>query len=367
MKDRAFHSPRQGLITDLYQLTMAAAYYDNNVDISGTFELFVRNLPESRSYLIVAGLEHAVQYLLALKFHDEEIEYLRSLDTFKTASAAFWRYLHDFHFTGDVWAVPEGTVIFADEPMLRLRAPIIEAQIVETFLLSAMNFQTMVASKAARVVQSACGKPVVDFGTRRAHGPEAGILAARASYIGGCIGTSNVEAGFSFGIPVFGTAAHSFTMAFDNEEDSFQSYYRVFPESTTLLIDTYDTIKGAKKACTLGSGLKGVRLDSGDILTLSKKVRTILDEAGLREVKIVASGDLNEYKIDNLLQNGAPIDIFGVGTEMVTSKDAPALGGIYKLVECERNGVITYKSKFSDEKVTYPGSKQLLRCVGQPE
>jgi nicotinate phosphoribosyltransferase len=352
-----------GLATDLYQLTMAAAYHANRRDERASFELFIRKLPEERSYLIAAGLEQALDYLRRLSFSQEEIEYLRKLPVFAHVSPGFFDYLHGFHFSGEVWAMPEGTVALAGEPLLRVTAPLIEAQLVETFLLSTINFQTMIATKAARVVEAAQSRGVIEFGARRAHGFEAAIYAARAAFIGGCIGTSNVEAGRMFDLPVYGTAAHSFTMAFDREIDAFRAFHQVFPENTTLLLDTYDTINAARLATEFGSKLRGVRLDSGDLVELSKQVRAILDEAGMRGTKIFASGDLNEYKIAEMLAAGAPIDLFGVGTQLSTSYDAPALGGIYKLVEVEYADHVEPKMKLSREKATYPHRKQVWRAA----
>ncbi len=347
--------------TDLYQLTMAAAYFETGVCYPATFELFVRRLPYKRSYLVAAGLEQALHYLLNIRFTEESIAYLKSQPPFLNVSEDFFDYLLNFKFTGTVHAIPEGTVFFPDEPIIQVTAPMIQAQIVETYLLTAVNYQTLIATKATRVVHAAQGRKVVDFGTRRAHGSQAGVLAARASFIGGCVGTSNVLAGYELGIPIVGTAAHSFTMTFDSEMEAFEKYHQVFPDATILLIDTYDTIEGAKRAINIGEKLKGVRLDSGDLATLSKQVRKILDDAGLHHVQIVASSDLNEYKIAEMLSQGAPIDIFGVGTELVTSKDAPALSGVYKLVEQERDGKVSYKLKLSSEKATYPGKKQVYR------
>jgi nicotinate phosphoribosyltransferase len=235
--------------------------------------------------------------------------------------------------------------------------------LVETVLLSLIHFQTLVATKASRVVQAAEGRGVIDFGTRRAHGPEAGVLAARAAFIGGCIGTSNVCAAKDFGIPAYGTAAHSWTLAFDSEREAFERYHAVFPESTVLLVDTYDTMQGLQNALPIGTKLKGVRLDSGDLLALSREARSVLDEAGLGETRIVASGDLNEYKVRDLLRAGAPIDLFGVGTEMVTSKDHPALAAVYKLVERQGPNEVVYRAKFSEHKETYPGRKQVWRST----
>jgi len=353
------------LATDLYELTMAAAYFDNKDIGRATFELFVRGFPKDRSYLIAAGLEQAAQYLTQLRFKEEHVEFLRNLPTFRNVSKEFFTYLKDFRFSGDVWAIPEGTVFFTDEPILRVTAPLIEAQIVETYLLSLINFESLIATKASRVVQSARGKGVVEFGSRRAHGPEAALLAARASYIGGCIGTSNTLAGYLFGIPIYGTMAHSFVMNYDSEEEAFRRFCRVFPTSRSLLLDTYDTLEGAKKAVASGLEPSLVRLDSGDRFDLSVKVRRILDDAGLKATRIFVSGDLNEFVISDLTSRGAPIDSFGVGTELVTSRDDPALSGIYKLVSVSRDGETTYRAKTSEGKRTIPGAKQIYRRYSQ--
>ncbi|HMV47501.1 MAG TPA: nicotinate phosphoribosyltransferase [Blastocatellia bacterium] len=355
-------APRlSGLATDLYQLTMAAGYHANGRHERASFEMFVRRLPENRSFLVAAGLEQALSYLSTLSFNADEIDYLRSLPVFAHVAPEFFDYLRGFRFTGEVWAMPEGTIVFPGEPLLRVTAPLIEAQIVETFLLSTINFQTMIAGKAARVVEAAQGRGVIEFGARRAHGMGAGIYAARAGFIGGCIGTSNVEAGYLFNIPVYGTAGHSWTLAFEKEMDAFRAYHQVFPESTTLLLDTYDTLQAARLATEFGLQLRGVRLDSGDIGALAKQVRAILDEAGMTETRILASNDLDEYKIADLLAAEAPVDLFGVGTELSTSRDAPALGGVYKLVEVEFADRIEPKMKLSREKATYPYRKQVWR------
>ncbi len=269
------------LQTDLYQLTMAAGYFGaGKVGDRAVFELFVRRLPAHRDFLIAAGLPQAVDYLLNLRFTDEQIAYLRTLRQFAHTDAGFWDYLRHFRFTGDVFAMPEGTPFFAGEPLLTIRGPLIEAQLVETFLLSTIGFQSMIAGKAARVAAAAQGRSVVEFGTRRAHGPEAGLLAARAAFIAGCTGTSNVEAGFRFGIPVFGTSAHSWVLAFPDETASFRALQQLLQEGTVYLIDSYDTLAGARKAVSLGRPMWGVRLDSGDLVKLSRQVRKILDDAG---------------------------------------------------------------------------------------
>jgi len=361
MYDKIYQGLGQAFKTDFYELTMSAGYFQNNVNALTTFELFIRKLPNNRSYLIFAGLEQVIEYLLNLRFTNKEISFLRKMPVFKYVKPEFFDYLKKFRFRGDLWSVPEGTIIFENEPVLRVTANIIESQIVETFFLSVINFQTLIATKASRVVHSARGKGVADFGTRRAHGPEAGILAARASYIGGCLGTSNVYAGYKFNIPLYGTAAHSYTMAFDSELEAFQKYYATFPETTLLLIDTYDIEEGVKNAIKIGKSLKGVRIDSDNIIKKSRIVRKMLDEAGLQKTKIFATGDLNEYKIDEILKSKAPVDMFGVGTEMVTSRDDPALGGVYKLVEQITDNKVKYRAKFSLEKSTYPGKKQIFR------
>lgn len=351
------------LATDFYQLTMIAGYFECGKNHKSTFELFVRNLPEKRSYLIAAGLEQAIHYFRNLRYTAEHLKCLKNLSVFKNVSREFFDYLRAFRFSGDVYAVPEGTVVFANEPIIRVTASMIEAQIVETYLLSMINYQTLIASKASRIVHAADGREVIDFGTRRAHGPQAGVLAARACFIGGCAGTSNVLAAHKLGIPPVGTVAHSWVMAYDDEYESYEDFHKVFPDNTILLIDTYDTIKGAKLATKIGKKLKGVRLDSGNITLLSKRVRKILDDAGLGHVKITASGDLNEYKISRMLDKGACIDSFGVGTEMVTSKDVPVLGGVYKLVEQEKEGRSMPKMKFSKDKSTCPAKKQVYRFL----
>jgi nicotinate phosphoribosyltransferase len=350
-----------GLATDLYQLTMAAAYFaEGRGEEESVFELFVRRLPARRGYLVAAGLEQAVEYLTALSFGAAALGYLRRLPVFAHVPDDFFAYLERFRFRCDVAAVPEGTVVFPDEPLIQVRGPLLAAQLVETFLLATINHQTLIASKAARVVTAAQGRAVIDFGARRAHGFDAAIYGARAAVIGGCTGTSNVLAGKQFGIDVYGTAAHSYTMSFAREIDAFRSFHRLFPEQCILLIDTYDTLEGARRAAQIGPDLRGVRLDSGDMVALSRGVRQVLDAAGLQQTKIVASGDLEEDKIAALLAAGAPVDIFGVGTELITSRDAPALGGVYKLVAIERDGRLAPVRKFS-EKATYPSPKQVFR------
>jgi nicotinate phosphoribosyltransferase len=351
-----------GLQTDLYQLTMAAGFFEaGKTKEIASFELFVRRLPPNRSFLIAAGLAQAVDYLLNLSFSGDEIDFLRRHPQFAHASPAFFEYLREFRFTGDVFAMPEGTPFFAGEPILNVRAPLIEAQIPETFLLSMISFQSMIAAKAERVVRAAHDRAVVEFGTRRAHSPEAGVLAGRAAYIGGCIGTSNVESGYRYGVPTFGTAAHSWVLAYPTERESFESLQKLLGTGTTYLIDSYDTLEGARTAASLGRPLWGVRLDSGDLVDLSREVRKILDEAGLSDVKIMATGDLNEDKVRGIVQASAPIDVFGVGTELATSADSPNLSAVYKMVEIEVNGEQRFTAKQSENKHTLPGSKQVFR------
>lgn len=354
-----------GLITDLYELTMAAAYFEAGLKNRAVFELFPRRLPATRRYLIAAGLEQALDYLSELSFSGEEIDFLRANPGFAKVGSRFFEYLREFRFTGDVWAMPEGTAAFAMEPILRVEAPIIEAQIIETFLLSTIGFQTLIASKASRIVNAAAGRSVVEFGTRRAHGSEAGLHGARAAYLAGCSGTSNVEAGYRFGIPIYGTVAHSYIMAFEKEMDALHSFYNLFPGTATLLLDTYDTIAAAKAvAAQIGPGVPSVRLDSGDLVELSKQVRQILDDAGMVETKIFASGDLNERRIADLIRDGARIDGFGVGTSLSTSIDSPALNVVYKLVSLYEHGNESMRVKLSPEKATYPGAKQVWRFTG---
>jgi len=345
---------------------MCASYFDNKRNDPATFDLFIRKLPPNRSYYVFAGLEQAVLYLKNLRFNAEQIDYLRT----RGFKEDFLNYLRGFKFSGEVWAVPEGTIAFPNEPLIRVTAPIIEAQLVESFLLNTVNLQTMIATKASRVVHAAQGKAVIEFGLRRTHGTDAGMKAARCSYIGGCNGTSSVLAGMKYGIPIFGTMAHSFVMFFDNEVEAFKAFAKTFPKASTLLIDTYDNIKGAENAAAIaktlerkGFRLSGVRIDSGNLVEISKKVRQMLDKKGLSYVKIFASGDLDEYKIEDLLRQGAKIDSFGVGTRMSTSEDRPYVDIIYKLCEkMDESGVFVPTMKLSQGKITLPARKQVYRC-----
>jgi nicotinate phosphoribosyltransferase len=361
----AINEENMSMFTDLYELTMCASYFDNSKFEPATFDLFVRRLPENRGYLLFAGLEQALMFLESIKFTDKHLAYLEK----QGFDRRFLDYLQDFKFTGDVWAMPEGTVAFPCEPLIRVTAPIIEAQLVETFLLNTVNLQTMIATKASRVVQAAKGKSVIEFGLRREHGIDAGLKVARSSYMAGCHGTSNVLAGLEYGIPVFGTMAHSFVMSYEKEVEAFRAFAKTFPDKSTLLIDTYDDIAGAEKAAVVakelekrGFKLGGVRLDSGDLAEISKKVRKLLDEKGLGYVSIFASGDLDEYRIAALMKQGAKIDAFGVGTRMGTSADKPYVDVIYKLCETmSKTGEFSPIMKLSEGKVTLPGRKQVFR------
>jgi nicotinate phosphoribosyltransferase len=353
------------LNTDLYELTMAAGYFAaGKANDIATFELTVRRLPENRNFLLAAGLEQVIEYLTAFRFEQDEIEYLRSLDQFRNVAPEFFIFLQDMRFTGDLFAMPEGTPVFPGEPILIVRAPIIQAQLVETYLLSSIAYQTTIASKAIRCVLAAKGRSVVEFGSRRAHSPEAGPLAGRAAYLAGCTGTSNTEAGLRYGIPVFGTAAHSWVMSFGDEEASFRALQQLLGESTVYLVDTYDPLEGTRLAIRLGRPIWGVRLDSGDLAAQGHEVRRLLDAAGFHDVKIMATNDLNEHRIAALLDAGAPIDSFGVGTELATSADAPSLSAVYKLVELQCGESHVYTAKYSQEKSTLPGAKQIYRGTG---
>jgi nicotinate phosphoribosyltransferase len=349
------------LLTDLYQLTMLQAYFAHGMLDTAAFELFVRKLPVNRNFLMAAGLQQALEFLEGLHFEEEEIAWLEQSRLFR---GDFLERLRRLRFTGDVYAMPEGTVFFPNEPILRVVAPMPEAQLVESRLLNLMHFQTVVASKAARSVLVAPGKLLVDFGLRRAHAGEAGLLAARASYIAGFSGTATVLAAPLFGVPIFGTMAHSFVQAHDEEAEAFERFAAACPSSTVFLIDTYDTEAAARKVVALaprlkeaGIAVRGVRLDSGDLATLSRSVRRILDDAGLKQATIFASGNLDEYRLHELLASGSPIDGFGVGTSLVTSSDAPFLDAVYKLQEYA--GVP--RRKRSTGKATWPGRKQVHR------
>jgi len=349
------------LTTDLYQLTMLDAYHAHGMGETAVFELFVRKLPPQRNFMMAAGLAQALEFLEQLRFAPEELEWIEASGKFSRGFAA---HLERLRFTGEVHALPEGTIFFANEPVLRVTAPLPEAQLVETRLINLVHFETLVATKAARSVLAAPGKLLVDFGLRRAHGAEAGLLAARAAYIAGYSGTATVAAGSRMGIPVFGTMAHSFVEAHDDESAAFRRFAEACPQNVVLLIDTYDTEAAAHKVVELapdltrrGIQVKGVRLDSGDLAALSRSVRRILDQGELAGATIFASGNIDEYRIRDLVAAGAPIDGFGVGTSLVTSSDAPYLDAVYKLQEYAGKP----RRKRSTGKATWPGRKQVYR------
>jgi nicotinate phosphoribosyltransferase len=346
------------LFTDLYELTMLQAYFIEGMEQDAVFDLFIRVLPPGRNFLVACGLEQVLEYLEHLRFAPDSLAYLESLELF---SGPFLQYLEDFRFTGNVRAVPEGTIVFPMEPIIEVEAPMPQAQLIETFVLNQITFQTMIASKGARTVLQAGGKTLVDFGSRRAHALDAGLKAARALYVAGYASTSNVLAGRLYGIPVAGTMAHSYVQAHDSEIEAFERFVESFPE-TVLLVDTYDTETGVHRAATVagsqeGRRVRAVRLDSGDLATLARGARRILDQAGLQDVSIFASGGLDEEEIDRLLAGGAPIDAFGVGTSAVASTDAPSLDSVYKLVSYAGRPTL----KLSPAKATLPGKKQVWR------
>ena len=351
------------LLTDLYQFTMAQSYFRSGKFEHATFSLFIRAYPPNRGYFVAAGLKDVLDFLAGFRFDGEAIDYLRSTRLF---AADFLDYLKGLRFTGEVWALPEGRLFFKDEPIVEVTAPIIEAQLVETFIINQINLQTLIATKAARCVYAARGRAVVDFSLRRTHGIDAGLKVARSSYMAGCAGTSNVLAGHKYGIPVVGTMAHSFISSFEREIDAFRSFVSTFPDNSILLIDTYDTLAGARKAVEVaremaagGERLRGVRIDSGDLATLARAVRRIFDEAGLKDVKITGSGGLDEYDLQALAEANAPYDSYGVGTRMGVSADAPWFDMAYKLVEYNRRPVL----KLSAGKSYCPGKKRLFRFV----
>src|SRR5262245_43850905 len=347
------------LLTDLYELTMLQAYFAEETNDRAVFSLFVRRLPERRNYLLACGLDDVLTFLETLRFDQPALAYLDSVGRF---SADFLQFLERLRFTGDVHAVPEGTPVFANEPILEITAPITEAQVVESFVMNQIHLQTVLASKAARVVSAAQGRPVVDFGFRRIHGIDAGVKAARAFHIAGVSATSNVAAAQAYGLTAAGTLAHSFIQAHDDEYTAFRSFAGVYPD-TVLLVDTCDTLAGVRKVVRLATDLgpdfkvSAIRLDSGDLASLSIGARQILDEAGLQRVEIFASGNLNEDEITKLLEAGSPINGFGVGTEMGVSRDAPSVDIVYKLVEYGGRG----RTKRSQGKLVLPGAKQVFR------
>ncbi len=356
------HSP---LLTDLYQLTMLHTYYRQRMEATAVFEFFVRKLPEHRNFMMAAGLEQALDFLEQARFGPEELEWIARSGLF---TPEFPKHLERWRFSGDVHAMPEGTIFFPDEPILRVTAPMPQAQLIESRLMNLVHFESLVATKAARSVLVARGKKLVDFGLRRAHGAEAGLLAARAAYLAGYDSTATVLAGSRFGIPVVGTMAHSFVQAHDDEAQAFIDFARAFPRGTIFLVDTYDTEAGVRKVVKLAPQLeregiivRGIRLDSGDLGQLARAARRLLDEAGLRKAVVFASGNLDEYRMRELLEAGAPIDGFGVGTSLVTSADAPFLDAVYKLQEYAGRP----RRKRSTAKATWPGRKQVFRVSGR--
>jgi nicotinate phosphoribosyltransferase len=353
------------LSTDLYELTMLAGYFaaGRHESVTATFELFVRRFPPHRNYLVAAGLEPLVDYLETLRFTDDDVRWLRERPVFRRVPEDFFEYLRRFRFEGDVSAVPEGTPVFTNEPLVRVTAPLGQAQVIETAALAFVNFQTAIASKAARIVHAAGSRPVMEFGARRAHGSEAALYAARAAYLSGFASTSYVEAGRRFGIPLSGTMAHSWILSAPSEIEAFRRYGDLFGESSALLLDTFDTVEAARAIVGAGLQPSAVRLDSGDMLALSRDVRQILDAGGLHATKILASGDVDEHVVGQLLSSGAPIDAFGVGTAVATSIDAPALAGVYKVVEVSADGHDRGVMKLSAGKETWPGRKQVWRVV----
>lgn len=358
------------MVMDFYELTMSQVYFSNgNTDV-GVFDLFYRRNPEEGGFCIFAGLDQIIDYVQNLHFEEEQIEYLRSLNMF---DEPFLEYLADFKFTGDIWAIPEGTPVFPHEPLVRVKAPLIQAQLLETALLLALNHETLIATKARRIVQAARGKAIMEFGARRAHNFDAAVYGARAAYIAGVAGSATTEAGYEFGIPVLGTMAHSLVQSYPTEYDAFLAYAKQYPDSCTLLIDTYNTLhSGIENAIKVakeylepnGYRLKGVRIDSGDMAYLSKKIRRRLDEADMEDCKIVVSNSLDEYVIESLLdRQGAQIDSFGVGENLIVSKNSPVFGGVYKLAAIEEDGNMVPKIKISENtgKITNPGYKNLYR------
>ncbi len=358
------------LLTDFYELTMMQGYFNNKNNDIVVFDAFYRENPSGGGYAICAGLEQLMDYIKNLRFSEDDIEYLRSLKVFEED---FLSYLKDFSFTGDIYAVPEGTVVFPMEPIVKVIAPIMEAQLVETALLNIINHQSLIATKASRVVYAAQGEPVMEFGLRRAQGPDAGTLGARAAVIGGCIGTSNVLSAKLYDMPALGTHAHSWIMSFENELTAFRKYAELYPQNTTLLVDTFDTLRcGVPNAIKVFQELKekgkmpvkyGIRLDSGDLAYLSKKARKMLDAAGFPDAAITASSDLDEYIIDSLKTQGARIDSWGVGTKLITSRDCPSFGGVYKLAAIKKGEKFIPKIKLSENqwKITNPGNKKIYR------
>ena len=359
------------LLTDLYELTMMQGYYEKGQNEKVIFDVFFRQNPCNNGYSVCAGLDQVIDYIKNLHFTYDDVDYLRGLGIFKED---FLHYLSGFHFSGDIYAIPEGTVVFPKEPLLKVVAPIMEAQLVETAILNIINHQSLIATKTSRIVFAANGDGIMEFGLRRAQGPDAGLYGARAAMIGGCVGTSNVLAGQMFDVPVMGTHAHSWIMSFPDEYTAFKTYAEMYPDNCTLLVDTYDTLKsGVPNAIRVFQEFKdagkplnkyGIRLDSGDLAYLSKEARKMLDEAGFPEATICASNDLDEFLLHDLKMQGAAIDSWGVGTNLITSKDCPSFGGVYKLAAIQNEeGEFVPKIKISEntEKITNPGNKTIYR------
>ncbi|MDD7015402.1 MAG: nicotinate phosphoribosyltransferase [Firmicutes bacterium] len=354
------------MLTDFYEITMANGYFETGMDDTiAYFDVFFRRIPDGGGYAIMAGLEQVIDYLKELSFSEDDIEYLRGKNAF---SEKFLEYLANFEFKCDVWAVPEGTPIFPGEPILTVRGPVIQAQFIETMILLIINHQSLIATKASRIVREAGGRPVMEFGTRRAHGNSAAIYGARAAYIGGCAGTACAIADIDMGIPALGTMAHSWVQMFDSEYDAFKAYAEIYPDNCTLLVDTYNVLKSGVPAAIkvfdeVKPAKKGIRIDSGDIAYLTKKARAMLDEAGHEDCAIVVSNSLDEYLIRDILHEGACIDSFGVGERLITAKTEPVFGGVYKLSAIEKDGNLIPKIKVSEnvEKITNPGFKSLFR------
>ena len=359
------------LLTDLYELTMMQGYYEKGQNENVIFDVFFRQNPCNNGYSVCAGLDQVIDYIKNLHFTYDDVDYLRGLGIFKED---FLHYLSGFHFSGDIYAIPEGTVVFPKEPLLKVVAPIMEAQLVETAILNIINHQSLIATKTSRIVFAANGDGIMEFGLRRAQGPDAGLYGARAAMIGGCVGTSNVLAGQMFDVPVMGTHAHSWIMSFPDEYTAFKTYAEMYPDNCTLLVDTYDTLKsGVPNAIRVFQKFKdagkplikyGIRLDSGDLAYLSKEARKMLDEAGFPEATICASNDLDEFLLHDLKMQGAAIDSWGVGTNLITSKDCPSFGGVYKLAAIQNEeGDFVPKIKISEntEKITNPGNKTIYR------
>ena len=359
------------LLTDLYELTMMQGYYEKGQNENVILDVFFRQNPCNNGYSVCAGLDQVIDYIKNLHFTYDDVDYLRGLGIFKED---FLHYLSGFHFSGDIYAIPEGTVVFPKEPLLKVVAPIMEAQLVETAILNIINHQSLIATKTSRIVFAANGDGIMEFGLRRAQGPDAGLYGARAAMIGGCVGTSNVLAGQMFDVPVMGTHAHSWIMSFPDEYTAFKTYAEMYPDNCTLLVDTYDTLKsGVPNAIRVFQEFKdagkplikyGIRLDSGDLAYLSKEARKMLDEAGFPEATICASNDLDEFLLHDLKMQGAAIDSWGVGTNLITSKDCPSFGGVYKLAAIQNEeGEFVPKIKISEntEKITNPGNKTIYR------